>query len=211
MILRVGVVDEDHDAAARGRRPSRTFRRGGMRSTTVFSVGRIRDAEPGVYSGLQIDREHDAAARRRAAGPAFGQYRAGRQGAQRAVLHVLLHGLVDALDMGRDVCVLEIDLGQGQTQGRRCVADDAVGLRPVFGLRGVLVTGDDRPFGQVGALAGIMISGIRVQRFAIGIVLLTGITYVFSIAENPRYGTENIEGCNIFLRMLRCTLTKTTI
>ena len=151
----VGVVDEDHDVRQleAGALAHLQTGRDALDDRLFGRADKGRRAG-GVLVGLQIDREHDAAARRRAAGPAFGQYRAGRQGTQRAVLHVLLHGLVDALDMGRDVCVLEIDLRQGQTQRRRCVADDAVGLCPVFGLRGVLVAGDDRPFGQVGALAG---------------------------------------------------------
>ena len=143
----VGVVDEDHDVRQleAGALAHLQTGRDALNDRLFGRADKGRRAG-GVLVGLQIDREHDAAARRRATGPAFGQYRAGRQGTQRAVLHVLLHGLVDALDMGRDVCVLEIDLRQGQTQRRRCVADDAVGLCPVFGLRGVLVAGDDRPF-----------------------------------------------------------------
>ena len=168
----VGVVNEDHDVRQLEAGALAHLQTGrDALNDRLFSRADKRCRAGGVLVGLQVDREHDAAARRRAAGPAFGQYRAGRQGAQRAVLHVLLHGLVDALDMG------EVYWSQAMTAH----LDRSVPSR------------------------GIMISGIRVQRFAIGIVLLTGITYVFSIAENPRYGTENIEECNIFLRMLRYT------
>lgn len=48
--LALGVVDQIMICGSSRHAPSRTFRRGGMRSTTVFSVGRMRDAEPGVYS-----------------------------------------------------------------------------------------------------------------------------------------------------------------
>ena len=92
-----------------------------------------------------------SAARAGAAGPTLGQNDAGGQGAQRTVLHILLHGLMDFLRAGSNVRVLQINLRQGQTQGRGGVTDGLISLGPVVRLRSVLVAGDDCPLGQVHA------------------------------------------------------------
>lgn len=155
MIWRLGVVDQDHDMRQLKARALAHLQTGrDALNDRLFGRADEGRRTRGVLVSLKIDSQNDAAARAGAAGPALGQHDTGRKRAQRTVCNVLLHGLVDALDVRSNVRVLKVDLGQGQTQGRRRVANDAVGLRPVFGLRGVLVAGDDRPFGQVGALAG---------------------------------------------------------
>ena len=149
----VRVVDQDHDMRQLHARalPHLEPRRDTL-DHGFFGRADERSRAGGVLIGLQIDREHDTAARAGAARPALGQDDARGQGAQRAVRDVTAHGLVDARGAVGDVVVLQIDLGQGQAQGRGRVPDDAVRLGPVFGLRGILVAGDDRPFGEVAAV-----------------------------------------------------------
>ena len=67
--------------------------------------------------------------------------------AKDAALQVFLHASVDRGDPLR-AGALQRRLRQDQPQSRGSRADDALGLRPVFRLRGELVAGDHRPLFQ---------------------------------------------------------------
>ena len=150
--LTVGIVDQNHDVRQLQARALTNLETGrNTLDNRLFGRADERCGTGRVFIRFQIDRQHDAAARAGAAGPALGQHDAGGQGAQRAVLHILLHGLMDFFRAGSNVRVLQINLRQGQTQGRGCVTDGLVSLGPVVRLRGVLVAGDDCPLGQVHA------------------------------------------------------------
>ena len=151
----VRVVDQDHDVRQlHARALAHLEARRDALDHGFFGRADERGRAGGVFIRFEIDREDNAAARAGAARPALGEHHTGGKRAQRAVGYVAAHGLVDLRGAPGNIRVLQIDFGQRQPQGGGGVADDAVGLCPVFGLRGILVARDDRPLGKVRAFAG---------------------------------------------------------
>ncbi len=71
-----------------------------------------------------------------------------------ALFEILAHGGVDVGDEFINIGRFEIGLGQDEAQGGRRAADGLFHALPIFGLRGELVAGDDRPLAHVNILLG---------------------------------------------------------
>ena len=151
----VGIVDQDHDVRQlhAGSLAHLETRRDAL--DNGFFRGTDQGSRAGrVFIRLKIHGKHDSAPRAGAARPAFGQDNAGGKRLQRSLLNVAAHSLMNGFGARCNVHLFQIDFRQGQTQRGGGVSNDAVGLRPIFGLRGILITGDDRPFGKVGPFWG---------------------------------------------------------
>ena len=84
----------------------------------------------------------------------------GHGGNQHALLQIIAHGPVDALNALRSF--VEVAFGQNQIQRGRMVADKPAHILPVSGLGGELVTGHAGPFRQTGTVGGQkQLSGIK--------------------------------------------------
>ena len=71
---------------------------------------------------------------------------------QAALFQVLLHGLIDFLNLLLHVLTFQLALRQDQPEGGGGVTDELVYSLPIFRLGGVLVAGHHGPFGQAAVL-----------------------------------------------------------
>ena len=154
MISFLGVVDEDHDvgqldggvaadlhagrdAGEHGALGGADGGAGALLIAVLLQVQLAQQAQAGLAVGqLALQQEHGVL-----------------QFLKAAVGQVLLHGVVDLLDLLVHVVALQLALRQDQAQGGGGVAHIFIDTLPVFGLRGVLVTGHHSPLGQA-ALSG---------------------------------------------------------
>ena len=148
-----GVVDEDHDV---GQLDGRAFADPDPgRDTVEDRPFRGPDQRRRAFSeivGLQVEGGHEAPARL-FAGRAFHVH-AAFDAFKEPFGHIPPHRIADAGDAVFGPGLVEIDLGIDQVEGRGGRADERGGPVPVFRFRGVLVAGDDRPFGQIGPFSG---------------------------------------------------------
>ncbi len=147
----VRVVNPQHDMGQLDRR-ALAHRKAGRDTLFHGLFGRAdgRGRAEMIIVILQIERHYEALAGARPAGITGGQHNARGQLLQNAVRKVLAHCIVDRADAAFYVRLLQVNLGQGEAQGRRRAADLTVKLLPVFRLGGILVAGDHGPFCKVG-------------------------------------------------------------
>ena len=148
------VVEEQQDV----RQLERRLRPDGKPGGHALGHGGLGRADRGARAGrfvisLEVKCEQHPAARRAAAGVALDQHQSLGQGAQRAVLQVVLHGAVDGPG-ARAVVLREPGLGQRQMQAGGRVADQLRRVRPVGRFGGELVAGDHREPGEVDPRGG---------------------------------------------------------
>ena len=79
---------------------------------------------------------------------------------QDTVLIIFTHLFLDLLDdFLISFRIAQVDLWEDEIQGGGCIFHKVLDRFPVLRLRGVLITGDDTPFGEVQALSGQQNSG----------------------------------------------------
>ncbi len=102
-----------------------------------------------IVVGFEIERNHQPRARRARLRPPFDQHEPRRLGFENPLGEIAFHGPVDGGDARGTVCLVEIDLGEDQVEGRGMPLGQTLDFMPVFGLRGILVAGDHRPAGRI--------------------------------------------------------------
>ncbi len=113
-----------------------------------------RDRTQMIIIILQIKCHYQPLTVTGSASVAGGQDNTGRQLFQNTASQILIHCIMDCMNPCINIRLLEIRLRQGDPQGRGRAAYLLVELFPVFRLGCVLVTGNDCPFGKIGASFG---------------------------------------------------------
>ena len=146
----LNVIDEDHDMGNLQRRPFPDLDPGRY-PRQDRPLGRPDEALGPffVIIVLQIQTSQQALADARTGLPLHIDKAQGF--GKDLILKIDLHVLPDAGDPDVGLGFPQIDLGIYEVQGRGRLADKALDLAPIFGLRSKLVTGDHGPPGIVGA------------------------------------------------------------
>ena len=140
------IVDQHHDMRRLQRRllPHLYPRR---QATLVGALGGADQllGPVAIIILLKVERDDQPFARRGAPDITLDQHNTGPLLAQHSIRQIFLHPLVDTGDDFFAVGRVEIYLRKNQVQRRGGGPNDPPYFLPVFGLRGVLVAGDDRP------------------------------------------------------------------
>ena len=160
----IGIVDEQHDVGQLDGRVAAHLGAG----RDAIQHGALGGADQGAGAGgeiigIQIHHTDQAVADLAVGLLALDVDQGVGQRLEHAVGQVLLHGVVDILDVLVHVGSLQVGLRQDQTQGGGRVAHLLLHRLPVLRLRGELIAGDDRPLGHVLILGQQDVGGIKAQ------------------------------------------------
>ena len=160
----VGIVDQQHDVGQLDGRVAAHLGAG----RDAIQHGALGGADQGAGAGgeiigIQIHHTDQAVADLAVGLLALDVDQGVGQRLEHTVGQVLLHGVVDILDVLVHVGSLQVGLRQDQTQGGGRVAHLLLHRLPVLRLRGELIAGDDRPLGHVLILGQQDVGGIKAQ------------------------------------------------
>ena len=138
----------------------RTLARGGIRSSTVPSVARIR--APVL---VKVDHTDQTVTDLAVGLAAFNIDQAFLERFKHVALEIAVHGGVDIGNEFVDVGSLEIGFGENQTQRGGSVTDGLFNAFPILRFRGELVAGDDSPLVHICLLRQKNVSGVKAELF----------------------------------------------